>query len=583
MISQINENDFLNNKFSYKYPIMSVAYKANILDRILRENRTVIREILNIPPEYDYMWSVIDSYPNKDPKPQLVMCHYNIGNVAPEVDTRPVEFIRGIIIDMESKSIFAHAQGYIPSYTIVSNITESMDDDRPIYMANVVQEEPTEQNPQGKFMQFRLDKNKTKIYTAEETVTLMVSKYKGKILVSSQKKIDASLSRWGNSPTFVEMFNEVRNFDPKNLFDEATQTSKYVYIFLVQHPELSLITSVIEKRLYLVEVRNMKKGKSVVGLEEAMKNVSMDDEPLPTLILNDELRIEPHPLLVEYSDRPTIVQPSISVEHANAILFPSRYAKMAPSHIDDKPCKYAIAENEICIHIADNQVKDVYWQPSEQYIHNATTQTPTSYKLMGGDPVLMITTLDDGTVQYLKFDPEAYIYRKFVTGGDNNVNNQYAYFIERLQYWRYNPEEFYKVIIQQLKDDPNRGPEENLQIKWLYAFVFAVSPAKRASMSDFLVTYNSDVRKVAHLITHQYKKLTEEGLSKIGNTSKKRYEVLLAEARKIQEEQRAEKKPQTPLETLVFQLLLEKETGASMSKMITEQKTLRKMNLLPNV
>src|SRR5690606_8586411 len=105
-------------------------------------------------------------------------------------------------------------------------------------------------------------------------------------------------------------------------------------------------------------------------------------------------------LMVEYRDRPTIIRPTLTTEQANAILYPHRYAKNIPSEVDGKPIVYAPAENEMFVHIVDNKVKDIYWQPSTPYLKYISAGQYPPVAVFGGDPILAVTTLEDGTMKY---------------------------------------------------------------------------------------------------------------------------------------------------------------------------------------
>lgn len=91
--------------------------------------------------------------------------------------------------------------------------------------------------PSGKILTLG-KKNDLIITPGLEPVTIRVFKYKGKIYISTNRRLDCSSSFFGNSDDFLTMYNKCGGPDVKTLFDEKKETSPYVYVFLIHHKDL---------------------------------------------------------------------------------------------------------------------------------------------------------------------------------------------------------------------------------------------------------------------------------------------------------------------------------------------------------
>lgn len=86
--------------------------------------------------------------------------------------------------------------------------------------------------------------------------------------------------------TFSSMFDEIVNEVVPNLKDKLNK--KYMYSFVIQHPKNRIVKSVIDKRLYLVEIYE------IDGLTVTIKNEEIDDlvKDIPNLRLPRRLPVK---------------------------------------------------------------------------------------------------------------------------------------------------------------------------------------------------------------------------------------------------------------------------------------------------
>lgn len=168
-------------------------------DEMLKKKQ--IAPILKLPE--DGPWEIVSEMDG------LVMIHYNN-----EADVSIYGNLRGVVIDMETKTIvctsYPHAQ------TIISNNLgeEIMTSDGPVKLDNL------------------------EIQIGFEGTLMHVFKWKGKVYRVTRKRLDPSKSRWGNSKKFGEIYAELNGPSDDVLFSQDKEYSPFVHTFILVHPNL---------------------------------------------------------------------------------------------------------------------------------------------------------------------------------------------------------------------------------------------------------------------------------------------------------------------------------------------------------
>lgn len=155
--------------------------------------KKVLRDVYSVDIEDN--WDVLNE------KDNLSLIHYKTERGEPENGE-----LRGVVIDKDLGIVVASSFRYTPN--------ETYDEEIPII------------SPEQKY------------YLGIEGTILRVFKNKGKIYISTHKKIDAVKSRWGSSPTFVELFRKNGSYDINTLFDADCDYGIYCYVFMVVDPSI---------------------------------------------------------------------------------------------------------------------------------------------------------------------------------------------------------------------------------------------------------------------------------------------------------------------------------------------------------
>ena len=135
--------------------------------------------------------------------------------------------VRGIIVDVATKMIVCSSFGYTPT----SNVSELKPGEDGRY--HLVDTDG---------IQHDLDPNRLTIKLGYEGTILRVFKHGGTVYHSTHRRIDSSRSRWGNSPSFKELYRQLKGPADEELFSPESTHSPYVYIFLLVHPSVLVVT-----------------------------------------------------------------------------------------------------------------------------------------------------------------------------------------------------------------------------------------------------------------------------------------------------------------------------------------------------
>lgn len=345
----------------------------------------LLEEYYNIPLDMNNLWRITDKIVDVEKGINLVNVHYDDETFDPNnSDHDIIRPVRGVIFDLINKVQVAGSQGYIGVITTNHPIKEI-----------------TEENGDKYVVVNETIYNNAKIYMGYESFFVRVFKHKGIIYFSTQKKIDASKSRWGNNKLFREVFEELCPIKLEELFSEKEgETSPYNHYFIVQDPCVAVVSSINERRVIYVGTFKIGKGNMEPVDVKSLIELHKKDEPD---IFTDETNI-----------KPMINSRTITDEIANKFLYPHLYAKRWP----EKDAK-KIHPNEMVLEYKDEEIIDVYFNPSEAVL------TKLDERLYGGDFVAISFPGKDGKNRFYRVESESYQYRKKVTTNDSEPYHRY--------------------------------------------------------------------------------------------------------------------------------------------------------------
>lgn len=156
--------------------------------------------------EYDLYWKI---YSRED---DLLLIHYT--------ERAPLDeygWLRGIIVDIIEEKIVCESGGYVP--TIVSDSLVIKDD------SIVVKERHSKE--------YVFEQSKMFIQKGIEGTVLRVFKHKGKVYYSTHRRIDARQSFWADSPSFYDIYCNLKGPPADVLFPFDEDNPTEVYIFLL--------------------------------------------------------------------------------------------------------------------------------------------------------------------------------------------------------------------------------------------------------------------------------------------------------------------------------------------------------------
>ena len=145
----------------------------------------------------------------KDTVGDLVLIHSNA-----KTDQNSPNYLRGLIIDVKAERIVA------PPVQVPPKVVS---DDIILTDTEIIVGET------------KLPREGTIATRGFEGFGFRIFKHNNYVFCASSKRIDAVDMRWGDSPTFGEMFEEALEMNPLDFFDSEAN-SPYVHTFLVYHP-----------------------------------------------------------------------------------------------------------------------------------------------------------------------------------------------------------------------------------------------------------------------------------------------------------------------------------------------------------
>jgi hypothetical protein len=175
----------------------------------------IVAEILNISKDESgkYPFKVIDSYKN------LALAHYDINYIGETNIDSSIRSIRGVIVDIVSKSIVCKSFGYTP--TVISD--------------KIPQVGETITDVHNKTMTFP---ESFRITPITEGTMIRVWKYEDELMISSHRKINCEKSHWGTSGFFRSLFLKYAgDYD----LNKLTENGNVAY-FILMDKDLTIST-----------------------------------------------------------------------------------------------------------------------------------------------------------------------------------------------------------------------------------------------------------------------------------------------------------------------------------------------------
>jgi hypothetical protein len=191
--------------------------------------KRVIADILKVP--LSDAWDIYSDQPDK----HLYLVHYNS-------DANMSRFgeLRGIVVDTLARTKVCQSFGYTPVVTQGKLSPDEDGDNKTLRLIDVNQQEHI----------LPLD-NLTMKLGFEGTV-MRVFKHDGVVYHSTHRRLKPSNSRWGDSISFLEMYEKLQGPADDVLFNPESAYSPFCYIFIMVFPTILVATKQAVGPGYLV-------------------------------------------------------------------------------------------------------------------------------------------------------------------------------------------------------------------------------------------------------------------------------------------------------------------------------------------
>lgn len=187
-------------------------YTSTIKNDISDVNR-VVGVVLNA----EIGWKILDQVDDR-----LYLAHFN-----DEADVDKVGHIRGTLVDVVKRRIVCSSPGYIG--TVISDVLKPEADNK-LHLTDCI----------GRNKVF--DLKDIKFFPGVEGVIFRIAKYMGKVHILTYRRIRTAHSRWGSSPQFISMWNDLGGPKDEEMFNPAFPSSNWCHNFEVVHPSLLIGT-----------------------------------------------------------------------------------------------------------------------------------------------------------------------------------------------------------------------------------------------------------------------------------------------------------------------------------------------------
>jgi hypothetical protein len=238
-----------------------------------------LRSTLGLSPDADEYWKVLD----ENEEENLYLVHYVTEKIASlqtsDIDTLTQSRIlglRGVIVYLSKNADGSYAEiGNIVtrgfSYTPTCTMSELFDE-------KAQSLELVDNNGGKHTLNFAKD-SQLRFTTAFDGTVLRISKWNGKILTTTSKRLNISRSFWGSSNYFPQIYADLKGPNPEDLFDKTKAFSNISFLFMLVHPDLAIGSRV-----------NVGKG-YIAYLGYRYNNVKLNDQELK---FNDDYELQPN-------------------------------------------------------------------------------------------------------------------------------------------------------------------------------------------------------------------------------------------------------------------------------------------------
>lgn len=204
-------------------------------------SKELIRSLVFLSEEYDTYWNIVD----QNQEDELVMVHFDYDKIDLIVELESnvrqnILSLKGTILHVPTGLVVCRNLRYTPECTVE-------------YGVNTYQNGVAVLNDNTSLahaIDFGND-DTINIFPCQDGCIIRISKFKGKIYLSSTKKIDTNHSHWGKSTTFAEIYKELGGIDPEKLFPDEP-TCNQCHVFILNHPDLSVASRQVIGDGYLV-------------------------------------------------------------------------------------------------------------------------------------------------------------------------------------------------------------------------------------------------------------------------------------------------------------------------------------------
>jgi hypothetical protein len=205
-----------------------------------------VAAILKLGKESFSSWDILSSVPEEN----LYLVHYKTdytnSSLSDVIDVEKYGDLRGIVVDTQAKTVVCRSFGYTPTV-----VTSWLGTDR-------IAEDGTMELVDEDQVPHTLDMSKVTIKPGFEGTMMRVFLHNGKVYRCTHRRLDPSRSRWGNSISFSEMYEELHGPSNEDLFDMTKKYSPFVHMFLMVHPDVLSCTKQDVGVGYMVYVGNMR-------------------------------------------------------------------------------------------------------------------------------------------------------------------------------------------------------------------------------------------------------------------------------------------------------------------------------------
>ncbi len=549
--------------------------------------KAICREALKLNPELDEFWCPLSFWP-KTGEPRLALCHYNEKFDPSKSAHVPLFFIRGPVVDLKTKVVIADSYGHTERLPIYSEITKNSNGKfefqtlRKIFFGNSA---GVSENAKFAVGAVELDPEQTTFYTGNEGVIFRVFKFGGKIFYSTQKTLYGESSYFGEvGNNFYNMYKRLRGPESRNekgellegsqrLFRESHAYSPYCYVFLITDNHLRLASSVRDNRIIYLGVREM--WSAVQYAKEPGDSYfceSSEDFQEPKRIVSRPAEVTSLPCGHGEDDKPLLKQNPITLEQANAILFPYKNAVQMPQK--NEVTSAGASPQRDPAGSTESQPREIALKYDDNSQLTEVQYTRTRYettKLGGGDFVVMYIKTTSGMFVY-HIESEPYMYRLEVTKEDPNL---YHNFVCRAPF-------FYCNSADRIKEEPptfpvitgiegeslDLGTSDGRLMWWNTILYECCRISSRAEVKGYAKAYLEAIGRCTSFILNNEKILDLEERKRLDERTLGRFENLRSISKFNSRDQ-----PQT----LILRSMLHRETGSAFYKMITGVKKVEEL------